>query len=378
MKANERRILKLLGGNDFGGQFICDLQFLSEWKQKGVIVDAYIVGDGPSVEEYSKFLNEYKILPKLSSKFGGGIATILKGIWNSYIYPKKIRKELSLTDNYDAIVYQSQGYVHLASTLSKQLNCNSYWYLPNSINKKFAKLYYNVILRIRKVIPIANSKYTKNSLGKICAKVIYPGFSKERLTSGKSLSFRKDFNIPDNTLVFGTAARLSQDKAQDILIEAFTKILGETSENKREICLIIAGITDDQEFANLCRRLAANFPNHIYFQNNVREMGKFYNSIDVYVNSRRNAEPFGISIVEAMSFSKPVISNNIGGPSEIIVEGKTGWFFKAPKVEDYYNQLKSVIASRNELKKIGENGYKRSFKFSTELNAANMLKYILK
>ena len=47
-------------------------------------------------------------------------------------------------------------------------------------------------------------------------------------------------------------------------------------------------------------------------------------TMDVVVNASELPEPFGLSVVEAMAGSKPVVATNGGGISEIVVNGVTG------------------------------------------------------
>jgi glycosyltransferase involved in cell wall biosynthesis len=50
----------------------------------------------------------------------------------------------------------------------------------------------------------------------------------------------------------------------------------------------------------------------------------FLRSVHCIVNPSCPAEPFGMSIIEAMAMARPVIATDGGGPAEIIEHGKTG------------------------------------------------------
>jgi glycosyltransferase involved in cell wall biosynthesis len=51
-------------------------------------------------------------------------------------------------------------------------------------------------------------------------------------------------------------------------------------------------------------------------------------------------EDFGLVMVEAQSFGRPVIAFKQGGALEIIQEGKTGDFFDKPTISSLVNTLK--------------------------------------
>jgi glycosyltransferase involved in cell wall biosynthesis len=50
----------------------------------------------------------------------------------------------------------------------------------------------------------------------------------------------------------------------------------------------------------------------------------FLGSLDCLLNPSFPAEPFGMSVVEAMALGRPVIASNVGGPAEIIEHERSG------------------------------------------------------
>lgn len=75
--------------------------------------------------------------------------------------------------------------------------------------------------------------------------------------------------------------------------------------------------------------------------------GRFYATADVLLNlSRidRCIETFGMTIVEAMSFGLPVIVPPLGGPSEIVTDGKEGFYVDSrdiDRLEDILSMMRS-------------------------------------
>jgi glycosyltransferase involved in cell wall biosynthesis len=53
-------------------------------------------------------------------------------------------------------------------------------------------------------------------------------------------------------------------------------------------------------------------------------MPAFYQSLDICVLPSREAEPFGLVVLEAMASARPVIATAHGGPLEIVRDGETG------------------------------------------------------
>ncbi len=332
------KILKILGGDDYGGQYVCECQFIEFWTKQGIIVDGYIIGSGRAVENYKSILSNHYVLPDINAQFGGGLKNIFSGIKESFRYVKRNSESFLFQDNYDAIIHRGQSYLPLASYLASKHHSKAFWHLPNSLNRSLSKIYYNLTLRWLNVKPVANSLYTKKSIGSLCKHVVYPGFNEDRVITTEP-SYRPKYKIDSNSKVYGTAARIHPTKAQDVLIEAFIK--SRVHENGSH--LLIAGISEDEDYLMKCKSLACGFENKIHFLGNVNNMPAFYSSIDIYVNSRLDAEPFGISIAEALGAGKPVIAFYVGGPSEMIKDGLNGQLVLKPSIESYQKAIKNLF-----------------------------------
>ena len=58
------------------------------------------------------------------------------------------------------------------------------------------------------------------------------------------------------------------------------------------------------------------------------------------------AETFGIVVIEAMAMEKPVIATNVGGPPEIIVDGKTGLLLEPRNVEAISSAIERILSGK--------------------------------
>lgn len=73
-------------------------------------------------------------------------------------------------------------------------------------------------------------------------------------------------------------------------------------------------------------------------------------------------EDFGLTMVEAQSFGKPVVAFRGGGAEEIIIEGKTGEFFEEQNSESLVKTLKKFNKKRYNKDDCIENSMRFSFK----------------
>jgi glycosyltransferase involved in cell wall biosynthesis len=84
---------------------------------------------------------------------------------------------------------------------------------------------------------------------------------------------------------------------------------------------------------------------------NIRFFGKVSGSLkeaifqqaSVLVMPSLVKEAFGIGVVEAYAFGKPVIASRIGGLPEIVTEGETGWLVPAGDTQALAERMKAIV-----------------------------------
>lgn len=161
---------------------------------------------------------------------------------------------------------------------------------------------------------IAISEHVKQRINKYYrknAKVVYPPVEiKEPVDKTKLVAKAKG----DYYLI---VSRLYPHKNIDIAIEAFNKI---------NLPLLIIGTGPHM------KKLEAKIINH----NLIKLLGFvpddqlpfYYKNCRAFIMPQE--EDFGITLIEAMSFGKPVLALRKGGAVETMIEGKTGEFFEEP------------------------------------------------
>lgn len=147
------------------------------------------------------------------------------------------------------------------------------------------------------------------------AKVIYPPLTLSSQYGVSSIEYRAkpktEYRIP-NTEYYLIVSRLVPYKRIDIAIKAF---------NRLGIPLKIVGT--GSQLSKLERMAEPN----IEFLGNLTdsELVKYYRKCVALVFPGK--EDFGLTVIEAQSFGKPVIAFGAGGVRETVVDKKTGLFF---------------------------------------------------
>jgi len=165
--------------------------------------------------------------------------------------------------------------------------------------------------------------------------------------------------------------RLYKYKGLKYLVKAFKKV----SEEIPQSLLIIAGSGPLLwKLKKLSRKLGIE--NQVIFTGEVKseERNYLYKICDVFVlPSINKGEAFGLSMVEAMYFAKPIVSTKIKGSGVTFVNkhGLTGLVVKPKDSEQLANAIIKLLKNRKLAKKLGKNARKRCLKL---FDAKRMIK----
>jgi len=154
---------------------------------------------------------------------------------------------------------------------------------------------------------------------------------------------RERYNIRERSLVFGCAAQFVEWKEHLTLLSAFESL----SQHYNDIYLLMCGPHHNDAYYQDVLRTIENSPaaEKIFLLGTLNDMPVFYSAIDCFVLASRY-EPFGYVYVEAMSCERPVIACRAGGPLEIIIDNKTGYFTKMSSPEDLSKKMEIYIKNR--------------------------------
>ncbi len=165
---------------------------------------------------------------------------------------------------------------------------------------------------------------------------------------------REQFGIKDE-FVFGFVGRLSRDKGAFELISAFRKV--SENNNAKLLCIGATELSEDDIPAEL-KNWVENSENVILAGRQPKEeVVKFYAAFDVYVHPTYR-EGFGMVLQEAGAMGCPVITTDIPGAGEVLVNGQSCLLCKARDVETLSECMKNLMNDIDACKKMGENARK--------------------
>jgi len=198
-------------------------------------------------------------------------------------------------------------------------------------------------------VVIANSHAVAQSVVGNQARVVYPGVvipeSAQPLASGRHSTTGK---------VVGTAGRLAPIKGIANLIQAIAGLRADFPDVRLEI----AGAGPARpSLETQARELGLN--DVVNFLDWQVDLPSVMAGWDVFVAPSLE-EAFGISTLEAMAAGLPVVASSVGGLSELVEDGRTGWLVPPAKPEALAARLRELLLNPQQRHAFGRAGRARA------------------
>lgn len=150
-------------------------------------------------------------------------------------------------------------------------------------------------------------------------RLVYNGiFPLKEIDSAKKNALRERLGILPQNVVVGMVARLEPVKNHEMFLEA-AKVVDTICP---EAVFVIVGAGSMEE--TLIRKAKYDgIEDKVIFTGYIEDVNDIMNIIDIHVLTSEK-EALSISLLEAMSLAKPVVSTDSGGPGEFIENGKNG------------------------------------------------------
>lgn len=172
-------------------------------------------------------------------------------------------------------------------------------------------------------------------------------------------SLRETLSMPRGAIVAASMGRLSRVKGYEYFIKAGIIL----SKKYDDIYFAIAGEGELRE--NLEQIIKnAGAVERFKFAGWREDIGNFLNGIDIFVLSSLN-EGMGKTIVEAMAAGLPVVGTDVGGISEIVVEGETGFIVPPGNAEAIAERIEKLYLDKGLRSSMGERGRERAALYDT-------------
>jgi glycosyltransferase involved in cell wall biosynthesis len=170
---------------------------------------------------------------------------------------------------------------------------------------------------------------------------------------------RNELGLAEGLPVVGMIGRVSPWKGQEIFVRAAAIL---RSEGVACQFVAIGGVFDKerQHLDRLKETIRSlDLENLVKIEGFRKDARELITAFDVFVLPSILPEPFGLVVAEAMAAGKPVIATAHGGPTEMVVEGKTGFLIPPNDPYALASAIKTLLTHPEEAARLGRAGRKR-------------------
>ncbi len=205
---------------------------------------------------------------------------------------------------------------------------------------------------------ICVSKALKDTISKFVPSkkldVIYNGTDLESELQEKT-SVRKQLSLKNDTILATSVGNITPQKDFMTLLKLALKV----KQNQLNIKFLIVGRVGSKTYN---RKLLSfykkeNLLETVFFLGYRKDIYPIIEQSDLVIITSQS-ESFSLVAIESMVLKKAVLTTNCGGPSEIILDGKTGYIVPVGRVDLLYDRLQKLTKSQKR-NSMGREGYKR-------------------
>lgn len=251
--------------------------------------------------------------------------------------------------------YRSLPYCLIIKSLTKtRIICHC----RDNITSKFIK--YLIHYCSNECIAVSNN--IKNQLvSSHKVNVIHNGINIDSFADRKPTGWlHKKLNLSSDIKIIGNIGQIVPWKNQTDYILVANKLI----KNETNLHFLIIGTAMCDKYYRQLQQLilSLNLAAYVTIIGHVNNIHEYFTEIDILLHTAIN-EPFGRVIAEASAASKPVISYKSGGPSEIIINGKTGFLIQDGDTDQMVEITSRLLTDHTLKKSIGKAAQNHAAKY---------------
>jgi 1,2-diacylglycerol 3-alpha-glucosyltransferase len=178
---------------------------------------------------------------------------------------------------------------------------------------------------------------------------------------------RMKYHIEKDDFIILFVGRIAEEKSIDFLIENHVSLV---HKNKKAKLLIVGDGPDREQLMNLSKKL--KIQDNVIFTGKVpwNEITDYYNIADVFTTAS-HTETQGLTVIEAMAASLPVVALDDEAFNTIIINDLNGYLFKDKK--GYRNVMEKLIDNKELCEKLGTQARVNSDSYSSRYYAERVI-----
>ncbi len=223
-------------------------------------------------------------------------------------------------------------------------------------------------------------KQELSGIHRICSpdkiSVINLGFDLEKFHENreeKRIRTRQDFSIADDQVAVAIIGRLAPVKNHSMFLDVVENVSRQTSKKVR--FFIVGDGTERMAIEQRISSMQLSENIHVELTSWIKDISAFNPGMDIICLTSLN-EGTPVSLIEAQASGVAVVSTDVGGVRDILLEGETGFVTPLNDVEMFTEKLVELVEDEKKREKMSQNGWNFvEAKFSYKTLVANMESY---
>jgi L-malate glycosyltransferase len=229
--------------------------------------------------------------------------------------------------------------------------------IPYPYKKKLSHSVLNPILFSGADELLTIAEFTKNNLVKFenfpakRTKVVYNGVDLSRFASPVDvLEMKRSLSIPANAKAIGIVARLDPVKNHAMLLRTFQRIAAAIPD---VYLLVVGDGPENESLTDLCHKLRIEA--RTLFLGSRDDVPALLRILDVFVLPSFS-EGMSTAIIEAMCAGVPVVATRVGGNSEVVRDGFTGYLVEVGHDDEMVDRIVRLLQNDSQRQKMSRLG----------------------
>ena len=177
-------------------------------------------------------------------------------------------------------------------------------------------------------------------------------FHKKRLNS--RTSERKKWELSDDDVAIAIVGRLAPVKNHGFFFDVITEVLSKTTKSLK--IFVVGDGAERDKIEVRAKKINQFYNNRITLTSWISDIGEFNSAMDILCLTSNN-EGTPVSLIEAQAGGIPIVSTDVGGVRDIVLEGDTGFVVAVNDKESYVDRVLELIEHENKREKMSQNGW---------------------
>lgn len=360
-----KNILYLHAGAELYGADIVLLELLKNIDKKEFKPYVILPCDGPLVKKFKENNIQVEVIsyPILRRKIFTPIG-IIKYFKDYIKYSKRIKK-IAYERNID-IIHTNTAAVLEGIYIKRKLKIAHVWHIheiivkPKIIHKILSFLmakYADEVVTVSKAVKqhLDSTGYFKNNI-----RVIYNGVDNNIFTpSNKKEYLKKEFNIPDDSIIVGMIGRVNAWKGQVDFLKAMDIVL---KKNSHVYAMMVGGVFEGEEWRKdeLEKQIKImENKDRVIFSDYRSDSKNIHSLYDIFVLPSTNPDPLPTVVLEAMASGTPIVGYRHGGVCEMVKENYNGFLSKVGDIIELAAKIECLVKDQSKRKQFQNNSLNR-------------------